>query len=207
MSGVYQTTSSTSFDAWSVFYTINTGTNIEALSNSSTTGPSYKDMMNDPGATASMSISFVFCIITIILGILILAIKRFKTCLMVGISAIISIIAFIVGITIIFSKDPTGALSSAIPYTFGFYIMIISAVLFFVAFALQYAITAMTAGKGMYLAYGPPQTTGYNYPPKEGFESKPSHPYYSTEKRRCPACGAVIDGNPEICINCSAKLK
>lgn len=192
------TGSSQSYDIWSIFYLINLGLpdTIQGVDTSSMmTGSSYGMI-----PTTLLILSFVLCIITIVVGLI--ALNNKKALMSACLTAILSIGFFIGGIEVTFTYDPTGILSSILNYTFGFFIMIVAAIFFIVAILMQFlfvdkAILSMEEQTSPYSEYTPSQS-----PSDDEFLrwKKPSG-------KRCPKCDAAITGDPEHCINCGAKLR
>ena len=192
--------SSQSFDIWSIFYLINIGLpdTISGVDISSMIASSFT--AENLAATTLFVLTFIFCIITIIAGILTL--RKQNASLIAGITALISIIIFVVGISIAFAQDPTGILSDMAPYTIGFILMIISMILFFVAFIMHYILLPspspnLAQPKHTYPGYEPPQSTkDYKFKPKD-----------TLIKKICSECSGKIEGNPKYCLNCGKKLR
>jgi uncharacterized SAM-binding protein YcdF (DUF218 family) len=190
-----------SMNVWSIFYMINTG-EIEGLSSSQGIGTLSNQ---NTAAIACFIISFILGLLAIIFGIL--SIKRNKLILVSGILSIISITAFIAGFSVGLSQDSNQAASNMIQYTIGFYLMIVSAILFFVSFGLNYAIKTIITQGAVLPFYGPSAGTEFKDSQKENIENKPVYQDYVISKKVCPECGTEMEGNPLYCINCGKKLE
>lgn len=151
---------STSVNMWSIFYAFNLGTPETSNTISGSGSFSYTSLEISNVAISLFILTFIFCILTLVAGIF--ALKKKKACLIAGITGIISIILFIVAFTVLLSIDPTGTVGNMIPYTFGFFMMIISMIMFFIAFSFYYilASTIKDSPPESYhqLSYEPPKT-------------------------------------------------
>ena len=185
-----------SFDVWSLFYVINIGLP-ETLTSSLSTPLEYSAAAGI-GATAAFFVCFAFSIITIIAGLV--ALSRKRACLIAGITSLISIIAFIAGFTITFSIDPTGTAAQMIGYSAGFFIIIVAMIMFFVAFGFHVLLPYANASEIRSRDYPdyqlPRSMETYNFPAST-----------TSAKKKCPNCGATLNGNPDYCSNCSTKLR
>lgn len=125
-----------SIDIWSIFYTTDLTTQDLGYSSIDSGNFSFiSSYITDNTIIALAILTLVFLIITLALGIM--ALKKIKTCLSAGFTAIISIIFFVIIMTIFFSMDPTGIASNFVTYTIGFYFIIISVIIFFIAYGLN----------------------------------------------------------------------
>ncbi len=139
-------TGSTSFDIWSILYTITVGAP-EGMSSGMSTASTT---IENAAATALLILSFIFCIIALIFGIIAfmkLKSKKTNTPLLAGIAALLAIIFFTVGITtgLDTSTDPTGMVGDMFEWSTGFFVMIVSMILFFISFALIKFVKASPA--------------------------------------------------------------
>jgi len=124
--------SASNMDMWSIFYSINVG--------SSGTESSTNTMGSDNSLVVILfTISFILCIVAIIIGIM--SIKRVKKGnkimpLIAGIISLITIIFFIAAVSVMTSEDTTGSISGMLDYSYGLFLVIIAMILFFVSFAM-----------------------------------------------------------------------
>lgn len=128
--------SGNNLDIWSILYIINIGAlDIEALgSNASIISTST--ISDNILPALILILSFIFCLISIlfgIIGIIKLDKRKHNIVLFAGIFSTIPIILFILGINLAFTSN---SILSYLHYSFGFYLMIIATILFFIAFVL-----------------------------------------------------------------------
>jgi len=217
-----QTLSIPTFDIWSFFYIINTGDTSEITTGATTTNTDI--FQNSIIATVIILISFICVIISLILGIK--GLKSKKSCLLAAISSIIAIIMFMIGMNIAFTID-TGATTvnllelMNITFTFGFYFIVLSMILFFAAFALYIVFPEESSIP----TQQSPQ--GYGFP-QQGFPSDQQPPIQQTQPPvqqapppqiqeptsiqqnqtlRCPDCGTAIEPNMKFCRNCGKQIQ
>lgn len=137
-----ETGGSTTVDGWAIFYTFAIGDDLSE--SSADTSSSLAD--TNLAATILMLLSFIFCILTLIFGIITLTYLRKKNSLMpliAGIMSLLAIILFVIGIEIGLSTDTTGMASQILDWSSGFYLIIVSMILFFVTFAFLKFIRPM----------------------------------------------------------------
>ena len=184
-----------SFDIWSFFYIFEVGAPEGFTESTSSSTIIYQEAI----LATAVIISFAFGIITIISGIAGIKIKN--ACLFAGISSLISIIALVVGFEATFASTPQGSTASGmIPYTFGFYLMIIAMIFLFLGYVLHHylpIIIMATTQQQSYSGYTPP------HPPSD-ISYRDKTPY---ERKTCPACGAPIERKTTFCLNCGKELK
>lgn len=134
-----------SMDMWSILYLFNIG----APETGETSGLPTTDVTSgNMAATAALILSFIFVILALIFGLIsILSLKKNKKNLMplfAAIASLLAIIFFFAGINIALSSDTTGTAASMFKWTYGFFIIIISMILFFVSFGVLKSIKEQT---------------------------------------------------------------
>ncbi|MCX6665476.1 MAG: hypothetical protein NT038_05380 [Euryarchaeota archaeon] len=137
VSGSFLGQSSTSADIWMILYTYTVGT--APTGSSTTTNPTA----GNNTAIALFILSFIFVIIALIFGLLsIRSIKQNKSMmpLIAAIVSLLAIILFFAGISTVLSSDTTGTAGNMFKWTYGFFTMIITMILFFVSFGLLKSI-------------------------------------------------------------------
>lgn len=214
-------------DIWILLYVVTLGApEVDASGTDTSTLPTV-DVTASTIATVSLILTFICCILAIILGLLAFRnIEKRKTslCLSAGILSLIAIIFFVVGTQVILNEATKFAISSGsnpsqiqivfnlISYSFGFIMMIIAMILFFIGYFSHYALIRAPESTISQRAYPLP---GYEPPqvgrdskssPSTGFKPKPVQSFDTATKNLCPQCGAVIDGKPRFCINCGKEL-
>ena len=126
----------TSMNMWSILYVVTTGVPETGTSGLSTT----TDITSGNVAVIGLMIlSFIFCIVALIGGILAfikMKHNKNKMSLFAGIASLVAIIFFAIAVNILLSSDPTGTTSMMLNWSSGFYVMIISMILFFISFGL-----------------------------------------------------------------------
>ena len=144
LSGFTGGTTPSSMDIWSILYLFNVGAPETGVPGSTTTDITS----GNNGAIASLILSFIFVILTIIFGLIsILSLKKNKKNLMplfAAITSLLAIIFFFAGINMALSSDTTGTAASMLKWTYGFFIIIISMILFFVSFGVLKSIKEQT---------------------------------------------------------------
>jgi len=133
--GAMSGTTLSSMDMWSILYIFNVGPETGA------SGTSTADFASgNTAATASLILSLVFVILTLIFGLIsLISLKKNKKNLMplfAAISSLLAIIFFFAGINMALSADTTGTAASMLKWTYGFFMIIISMILFFVSFGV-----------------------------------------------------------------------
>lgn len=136
LSGYYTGgTTPSSMDMWSILYILNAGAPASGTSGTTTANVTSGDI----ASTAALIFSFIFAILTLVFGLISLkSIKQKKSImpLFAAIASLITIILFFAGISMALSSDTTGVASSMFKWTYGFFIMIISMILFFISFGV-----------------------------------------------------------------------
>lgn len=136
-SGSFLGQSSSSADIWIILYTYTIGTASTGVS--TTTNPTA----GNNAAIALFILSFIFVIIALIVGLLsIRSITQNKSIMpLVGaIASLLAIILFFAGITLVTSADKTGTVGNMLKWSYGFFTIIISMILFFVSFGVVKSI-------------------------------------------------------------------
>lgn len=133
------TGTATSVDWWRIFYSIDIG--------APETG---SETTTSPLAVMLFTLSFILCIIALIIGLI--SIKRIKTGnkimpLIAGVISLFTIIFFVAAFSIMASEDITGQMAGMLDYSFGFFMVIIAMILFFVSFAILKSIKGMPVGQ------------------------------------------------------------
>lgn len=133
------TTEAVNIDIWSFFYVFNTEKpDISSLDSSDSFSFTFAESDTNMVASVLLIIAFVFVIIALVMGVF--ALKKKLACLFAGVSSVLSIVFFIVGTLVYFSMDPTGMANSLFSYTYGFFMIVIGMIMFFVAFGLYYLV-------------------------------------------------------------------
>lgn len=174
----------------------------------------------------AMIVTFFLSIAALIIGIL--AIKNIgfgktKTSLIAGIISIISVIFFLVAVNVVI-----GEYAQLFDYGLGFFFMIFSAVMFFVAYGIAAVSISSTptpvtppAAVPQQMYYQPPAPT----PPQQGQppmqpmpqqtpppvtppppQPQPAQRQPDAAQKFCPECGTKIQGNPKFCPECGKKI-
>jgi len=141
-------------DYWSILYMI--GNDIFTSNYDNSGYPSFINISPDQktAAVALMIITFILSMITLFMGIL--ALKKKYASLIAGITSMFSIIFFVVGMSIALSTDSTGMASNVIVYTIGFFMMILTMIIFFISYVLNYFLKATPAQSIQQQSYNPP---------------------------------------------------
>ena len=134
------TSTFTSTDIWSIFYSINVGA----------TEAGSETLTISTVAFMLFNLSFILCIITLIIGLI--SIKKIKTGnkilpLIAGLISLVTIISFVAAISVMIPEDPTGQMTGMLDYSFGFFMVITAMILFFVSFAILKSIKETAVGQ------------------------------------------------------------
>ena len=125
-------TSASSLDMWSVFYSINIGSSeIESL----TSAISSNNMLN----ITFFILSFIFCVAALIFGLISIKkiiIKKICMPLYAAISSLVAIMFFVMGLYFSFSSDVSNTFSRVLNWAPGFYMILISMILFFISYVI-----------------------------------------------------------------------
>ena len=202
ITSIFDKTSVLSQEMWSFFYSKDMVVSDPYMQNFLSNIYLFSEDAEASAVTAFL-ISFILCLCTIIFGLF--AIPRKNICLLVGITSLISIIAFISSITILLANDPIGLLSQRTDYSLGLYLMFCAMIIFFISYVIHLFIPTMALDQITQQTYPssqpPPQIFQQN---KTLYSPKPSS---SGSRKTCPKCGISISDYPEYCSNCGAKLR
>ncbi len=148
-----------------------------------------------------MIIAFIFTIITLLIGIKAfrnIQIKGDKTFLTSGIFALITIILAVIAISQI--SGTAAGFGTVIGYSYGFILMIIAMIFFFIIYGLQtYFIHAPIIAMGQQ----PPPT---QQPPPPAQTIPPQKPQPRTGQKFCSNCGAPLVEGVKFCSACGKKV-
>ena len=124
--------SASSLDMWSVFYSLNIGSSeIESL---------ISTISSDNMQTLTFFIlSFIFCVAALVFGLI--SIKKImirKICmpLSAAVASLVAIMSFVMGLYFSFSSDVPDIYSRVLNWAPGFYMILISMVLFFISYVI-----------------------------------------------------------------------
>jgi hypothetical protein len=203
-------------DIWTFFYSIPVGTPDVETSDSASSMLDNSYFAKSLAATVLFIVSFIFCIISIFIGLISIRKienKKPKLYLYAGVVSLISIICFIIAKEFTFSYATDAAVAGGADpisiqmamgffgFSFGFFLMIITIILFFLAFIIHYTLIQMPSPSMTQQMYPP---SGYK-PPQQPNDF--GYQYQTQYEKTCPFCGVLIDGNPAFCLNCGNKLK
>jgi hypothetical protein len=210
-----------SFNAWGISSNIPT-TTITV----STSDAFYINTMSTGGTEGiftgiCMILVFIFTLITLFIGIIGLKKIQFqgsKTFLIAGIFAIITIILCVIAVSQIKSAIQTTMtittpinIGSLIGYSYGFILMIIALIFFFIIFGLQVYLLHSPTASGMHhpISQQPipaqqPSTTPPSNQPKQQTQQPTKTKTYTP--KFCPQCGGHLQPNVNFCPSCGNKL-
>lgn len=124
--------SASSLDMWSVFYSFNIGSSeIESL----TSAISSNNMLT----LTFFILSFIFCVAALIFGLISIKkiiIKKICMPLSAAIASLVAIMFFVVGLYFSFSSDVSNTYSRVLNWAPGFYMILISMILFFISYVI-----------------------------------------------------------------------
>ena len=172
----------------------------------------------------SMIIAFFITIIALVTGIISIkniGIKKSNSPLTAGILSIVAIILCIVAMSQ-FGNNNFGLIG----YSYGFFMMIFSAVMFFIAFGIATMSVSSSfapvnppqvAPQQMYYQQPTNQPQTYQQPPQQQYQQQPQTiapppqpvqqpPTTANVKNFCPECGAHIQGDQKFCPECGSRL-
>jgi preprotein translocase subunit SecG len=123
---------SNSLDAWMVFNSFIIGSSeIESL----TSAISSNNMLS----LTFFILSFIFCVAALVFGLISIKkiiIKKICTPLLAAIASLVAIMFFVMGLYFSFSSDVSNTYSRVLNWAPGFYMIIISMVLFFISYVI-----------------------------------------------------------------------
>jgi len=203
-----------SFNAWGISSNIPTSSTYTV-----TTGDAFYISTITSGVTEGvvagicMILVFVFTLITLFIGIMGLKriqLKGNKTFLIAGIFAIITIILSVIAVSQIngyisksIPSSSTISISMLIGYSYGFILMIIAMIFFFIVFGIQtffiHSPVVAVSQQPMYQQQPPTQQAPTAQAP-------PSQPQIKPGKNFCPNCGNPIAPNVKFCSGCGKKV-
>jgi len=173
----------------------------------------------------SMIIAFFITIAALIVGavgIKNVGIKKSNSLLTAGILSIVAIIFCVVAMSQ-FGNNTFGIIG----YSYGFFMMIFSAVMFFVAYGIAAVsvsstptpVTPPAAVPQQMFYQQPPTTPKMGQPPMQPMPQQtpppvtppppppqPAQQQQSAVQKFCPECGTKIQGNPKFCPECGKKI-
>jgi len=173
----------------------------------------------------SMIIAFFITIAALVVGavgIKNVGIKKSNSPLTAGILSIVSIIFCVVAMSQ-FGNNTFGIVG----YSYGFFMMIFSSVMFFVSYGISFVTTniqsnsvpPVAAPQQMYYQQPPPTQPQQGQPPMQPMPQQtpppvtpvppqphPAQQQPSAAQKFCSECGTKIQGNPKFCPECGKKI-
>ena len=163
----------------------------------------------------SMIIAFFITIATLIVGAVAIknvGIKKSSSPLIAGILSIVAIIFCVLAMSQ-FGDNTFGIVG----YSYGFFMMIFSSVMFFVSYGISFVTTniqstsvpPVATPQQMYYQQPPMQPMPQQTPPPVNpvpAQPQPSQQQPSVAQKFCSECGTKIQGNPKFCPECGKKI-
>ena len=175
-----------------------------------------------------MIIAFIITIIILLIGLIgvkNIGVKKSHSFLTAGILSIVAMVLCIVAVSQInsvinqASYGLAGAFGIEAGYSIGFFLILVSMIMFFVTYILPMAIGISAP---MMQHHPTPQQMYYQQPTQQQpvqpsqqpAPQQPTRPTTSTQTKQtgttpiafCPECGMKIEGNPKFCSGCGKKL-